>query len=316
MLIVILFLFLVVFLSFYFLYSPKVKKPDIDIIEISDSLEIDGVKRDFYATIPKKHKADMPLVFVFHGTMQNGKVVREAAGYEFDEIAENEGFVVVYPNAYKGSWNDARKVGDYPARRENINEAEFVRKMIQYFQLKYNIDPKKVFGVGFSNGGQLVHRLASEIPGEFKAFAAIMATRPTIDNFIGKETDGEVPMLLIAGTSDSVVPYHGGVIQLFFMKPRGTAMSAYESADFYAKRNGIYSAPIAKFLPHNTQSRDTAVIQVSYKGEGKKPVELYTAVGVGHVIPNKNKRFPRLMGKSTADLDAPKEIWKFFKQFI
>jgi polyhydroxybutyrate depolymerase len=248
--------------------------------------------------------------------MQNGKIVRETAGYEFDEIADNEGFIVVYPNAYKGSWNDARKVGDYPARNENINEAEFVRKMIQYFQAKYGINTKKVFGVGFSNGGQLVHRLASELPYEFNGLAAIMATRPTMDNFIGVETGGEVPMLLIAGTGDNVVPYHGGVIQLFFMKPRGTAMSAYESAEFYAKRNGIYSAPIAKFLPHQTQSGDTAVVQFSYKGEGKKPVELYTAIGVGHVIPNKNKRFPRLMGKSTADLDAPKEIWKFFKQFI
>lgn len=66
MLIAILFLFAVAFFSFYFLYSPKVKKPDIDIIEISDSLEIDGVKRDFYATIPKKHKENMPFEICSH----------------------------------------------------------------------------------------------------------------------------------------------------------------------------------------------------------------------------------------------------------
>lgn len=314
--ILILLLLLVFYCCFYFFYSPKVKKKNLNITELSETIEIDGVTRSFHTVIPKAHVEKMPLIFVFHGTMQKGKTIRKAVGYEFDEIAESNGVVIVYPDAYKGSWNDARKVGDYPARIENIDETKFVEQMIAYFESNHNVDPHCVFGVGFSNGGQLIHRLASNIPQEFKGLAAIMATHPTMDNFIGNETGGEVPMLLVAGTDDHTVPYHGGLIQLFFLKPRGFAMSAYKTAEFYAKRNGISSPPTVEFLPHLEQSGNTAVIRATYRDTDKKTVELYTAAGVGHVFPNKYNRFPRIMGKSTFDLDTPYVIWSFFKQYI
>ncbi|WP_419803184.1 hypothetical protein [Mucilaginibacter sp.] len=45
---------------------------------------------------------------------------------------------------------------------------------------------------------------------------------------------------------------------------------------------------------------------------GQTFVELYTVYGGGHVIPQQNFRFPRLMGKTFKSFDTPKQAVSFF----
>ncbi len=78
-------------------------------------------------------------------------------GHEFDLLADaNQNTIIVYPQDYKNNWNDCRKEASYPAKRLNVDDVAFTRKIIPFFKKNYNINKTDIFAVGFSNGGQMV----------------------------------------------------------------------------------------------------------------------------------------------------------------
>ena len=299
-------------LYFRFMYAPAPAEPSLDASVVSGSIDIGGQKRTYRAVIPQDLPPNAPLLFVFHGSNQDSQGMREAAGYGFDRLAEKEGFIAVYPDGYGGNWNDCRRAADYPARSENIDDNGLVRGLVARFRDTHGIDPSRVFAAGYSNGGQMVFRLAAEMPDRFAGLAAVAATQPTPDNFACEASGRPVPMLLVNGTADPIVPYNGGVVSLFGFKPRGTALSAPETARHFARVNGITASPTAGYPDHREASQGTSVIKTSYAEDGKSTVVQYTVVGGGHVLPNPDYAAPRIMGRTTRDVDAPAEIWAFF----
>ena len=296
-----------------FLYAPAPPEPPLDASVVDGRIAIDGRERTYTAVIPRDLPASAPLLFVFHGSNQDPRAIREASGYGFDALAVEEGVVVVYPDGYEGNWNDCRTAADYPARTENIDDNGMVRALVARFRGSHGIDVSRVFAAGYSNGGQMVFRLASEMPDRFAGLAAIAAAQPTPDNFACEATGQPVPMLLMNGTADPIVPYDGGVISLFGFRPRGTALSAPETARHFARINGITAPPTASTLDHRQASADdTSVTVTRYAQKDRSPVVQYTIVGGGHVVPNPNHAAPRLLGQTTRDVDAPAEIWAFF----
>lgn len=293
-------------------YVPKRRPPVLNASVAQDSLTLGGHSRTFMAVIPDQLQPGAPLLLVFHGSMQNGQAIRESLGYTFDRLAVQHGFVVVYPDAYKGAWHDCRTAADFPARRENIDDVGFARALIAQFRDSHQIDPAQVYAAGYSNGGQMIFRLAAEAAGEFAGLAAIAATQPTEDNFACAAPSHGVPMLLISGTRDPIVPYGGGMISLFGMQPRGTARSFADTARFYAECNGISAAPTKHSWPHTGTLGKTTVTASSYQQAERPPVTAYTVQGGGHVVPGPASAFPRLVGRINRELDAPTVIWDFF----
>lgn len=47
---------------------------------------------------------------LLHGSKQTGESLRKATGYAFDKLADQHGFVTVYPDAYERRWNDCRGI--------------------------------------------------------------------------------------------------------------------------------------------------------------------------------------------------------------
>ncbi len=268
--------------------------------------------RNWIAVVPRHLPAHPALLVVLHGSNQDAARMRKATGHGFDRLAAEHGFVVVYPNAYKGAWNDARAAADFPARREGVDDGALLDAIVTGFQASHGIDPARVFVVGFSNGGQAVFRLAAQMPERFAGLAAIGATWPTPDNHVGPEPATPVAMLLMNGTADPIVPFDGGVISLFGFRPRGTALSAAETARFFVRLNGITAEPVVTTLPHRADSPKTSVIVTSYRQQGHRPVLDHTVVGGGHVVPNPRYRAPRIVGRTTHDVDAPVAVWDFF----
>jgi polyhydroxybutyrate depolymerase len=136
---------------------------------------------------------------IFHGSRQTGEAHRKFTGGSFDAMADSGAAVVVYLDGFKGNWNDSRRESFFPARLENIDDVAFTRAVIAELETTDRIDPRRVFAVGYSNGGQRAMRLVHEV-GELLAGAAIFsATMPTPDSFIAPSPDTEVvhlPILL------------------------------------------------------------------------------------------------------------------------
>ncbi len=85
------------------------------------------------------------------------------------------------------------------------------------------------------------------------------------------------------------------------------------SGQSFAKRNGITAPPVPGKLPKGSSDKIASVETLTWQTNGKPVSCLYTVRGGGHVIPQQTYRFPRLLGKTTSDLNAPREAIGFFE---
>jgi polyhydroxybutyrate depolymerase len=233
------------------------------------------------------------LVLVFHGSKQNGAKHRAFTGRMFDALPAR----VAYLDGYRGNWNDARRESAFPARRANIDDVAFTRGVIE------ELKPSRVFAVGYSNGGQMVMRLAHEVPSLLAGAVVIAATMPAPESFLlTGAPPSPMPMLLIHGTKDPIIAYGGGELSWWaraLFKVGGRSLSAPETAAYFAARNGVTTAP--------TVTRLSPRVERSSYGS----VELYTVHGGGHTIPGPHSA-PFILGRTTHDINTADLITEFF----
>ncbi|MFG1644073.1 alpha/beta hydrolase family esterase [Amycolatopsis sp. NPDC049252] len=279
-----------------------------------DSVDVAGTTRTFTTVEPAEDTPSRALVLVFHGSRQTGDKHRAFTGEAFDRLAADGTAVVVYPDGYRGNWNDARRESRFPARLAGMDDLAFTRAVIAELAARNRIDPRRVFAIGFSNGGQLVMRLAHETPGLLAGAAVIGATMPAPENFLATDTPpAPLPMLFIHGTKDPIISYDGGTMswwQRQVFKVGGTSWSAPRTARYFAERNGITADPITTRHPSRPGAA-TTVERSEYREDGKPPVVLYTILGGGHTVPGPAGN-PRILGKTSHEVDAADLVGTFF----
>ena len=240
--------------------------------------------------------------------------MRVCTGYEFDRLADQRGFVVLYPDGYRRNWNDCRKYATFPAKRKNIDDVTFIRTLIARMMVEQAIDEKRVYAFGYSNGGHMAFRLAMEAADEIAAVTAVAASLPTPDASSCLQQGRTSRVMLVNGTADPINPYQGGIVTLFGFASRGSVMSSMASVQNFAERNGITATPpMPGQLPKGFADDPTSVETLIWHADGKPFSCLYTVRGGGHVIPQQTYRFPKLLGKTTSVLNAPREASRFFE---
>src|SRR5260221_11532260 len=142
------------------------------------ALEHGGRTRTWVAYLPAKPATHPALVIALHGSMGTGQQVREVFGYDFDLLADQHGFIVVYPQGYQGHWNDCKVKGPYAARRENIDDVGFLHALVDRLVKDHNADPTHVYVTGVSNGGSRALCLPFPTTGVARACPAPAARRP------------------------------------------------------------------------------------------------------------------------------------------
>src|SRR3984893_8423331 len=165
---------IVVALGFYFIevvYAPSPANPTLSAAIQQDSIPIGSMTREFLEYVPHDISPHSPLVIVLHGALMDAKSMREWTGYEFDQLADQHGFVVVYPDGYKHTWNDCHSQATFPAHTENVDDMGFVKGLIAREAAQRQIDEKHVYVLGYSNGGQMALRLALQAPEQVAGIA-------------------------------------------------------------------------------------------------------------------------------------------------
>ncbi|MDB6017163.1 MAG: hypothetical protein JWR19_1652 [Pedosphaera sp.] len=297
---------------FYFWHSPLPRMPQLSANAQRATLRVGDRDRTYLSYIPANLPRGAPLVIVLHGSVMDGTMMREWTGYEFDQMADQFGFAVVYPDGYKHDWNVCWKNATFPAKIENVDDMGFITALIDRFRASHGIDPGKVFAFGYSNGGHMAFRLAAEAPDEVAAVAAVAANLPTPDSSSCPQTGRTARIMLVDGTKDPINPYDGGKITLFGFSNRGVVLSAPASAESLARRNSATGTPVEADLPRKDANDPTAVDLKRWANGNTPIVELYTVTGGGHVVPQPVFRFPRLLGRTTSELDAPRAALLFF----
>lgn len=296
----------------YWGYSPVPDEPPLRGVVHSGQMEWDGRERRFIEYIPAGLPAGAALIVVLHGALMNGSSMRIAAGYGFDLLADQQRFAVVYPSGYLGHWNDCRNKAQFAAKREQIDDRGFLLALIDRMVQQYQLDPARVYVVGYSNGGHMAFRLGIEAPDRIAGIAVAAASVPEPQDTSCDYASPTPRVMLVNGTADGWNPYGGGDTGGFGMHSRGHVLSAVASAEHFARRNGAHARTTPQILPHLNEDDDTRVILQQWQLDGAPYVALYSIEGGGHVFPQPGYRFPRMYGRTSGDLNLPLVAVTFF----
>jgi polyhydroxybutyrate depolymerase len=235
--------------------APLAKRPQSSDAIQRGVIRVGGLDRTFLAYVPRNLPTNAPVVFVLHGAMQSAQMMRVSTGYEFERLADQHGFLVVYPHGYEEHWNDCRKQASYAARKRAMDDKGFLLALIEQFHSTHGIDRTRVFAMGYSNGGHLAYRLALELPDRITAIGVVGANLPTDENCACEETGRPIPVIIINGTRDPINPYDGGSVTLFGFANRGAVRSARQSAEYFVHLNELNVQPeLSRVAPQRRSS--------------------------------------------------------------
>lgn len=297
----------------FFLYAPPPTTPTLSASLQRAQIAVGDRQRDYAYYLPAKLQAKAPLLFVLHGSLQTLDDMRTFSAYQFERLADEHGFIVVYPQGHERNWNDCRAVADYPARQQNVDDVGLIAALIQRFAAQHGADPRRAFLAGYSNGGHLGLRIALERPNLLAGVAAVAASLPTPDNLACRPVAGATPVLLMNGTRDPINPYNGGRVTLFGFGDRGQVRSSYASALYFAERAGYAAAEMQREnLWQNGDNPAQRVELDRWQAAERAEVALFAVIGGGHLLPQAGFRAPRLLGPTLSGFDGPQAIWDFF----
>jgi polyhydroxybutyrate depolymerase len=285
---------------------------------IARQLEHGGHTRSYLLYVPPRLADPAPVVLVLHGSAASGERMRRATAGAFDVLADAHAAIVVYPDGHLDHWNDCRTAGGNPARAAAVDDVGFLRALLARLDADPalqggRVDSRQVFAFGLSNGGHMGLRLALEAPDLVAGVTAVAAALPVASNSGCAATGRAVPVLLINGDRDPISPYGGGTVTMLGpLGNRGDVQSALASAQYFQELAGHRSAPFEHRYPDDDPGDGTVAVRRVWTAPGRPEVALITIHGGGHTIPHPRKQFPRIFGRTSHDISAAAEAWRFF----
>jgi len=288
---------------------------DVQAGDRIESMVYDGLTRTYRIHIAASFSKTLSpsLLLVLHGGGGTGKGMVTLTRAGFDSLSEREGFIVVYPDGIEKHWNDGRSKVRYRTHKEKIDDVGFISALIDTLTAQLNIDTRRVYVTGMSNGGLMSFRLALELSDKIAAIAPVTAS--LIVEFKDAAPRRPMPVLIMNGTRDPLVPWEGGNIGILLIKV-GKVLSTMETVDFWAENNECPSEPTTVLLPDKDPKDGTRVTVETYGwGEDSTEVVLYRIEGGGHTWPGGWQYLSkRVIGKTCRDISACEVIWEFFKK--
>lgn len=263
--------------------------------ESTHTIRVDGRGRTFLLYVPIGVSSPAPLVVMLHGGFGSGAQAEKS--YHWDEQADQDHFVVAYPDGLDKAWNTDGGCCGIPAA-DGVDDVAFLTQMVASIQGQLPIDGQRIYATGISNGGIMAYTLACHST----IFAAI---GPDSATELGScPSPAPLSVIHIHGTADQNIPYNGGT---------GSGVAHIDGPpvpQVNADWRQIDSCPAPQI---STAGAVTTSVAACPDG---RAVELITIAGAGHQWPGSvpDPITQRLLGidpPSTA-LDATSTIWQFF----
>ena len=243
-------------------------------------LTVNGQARTFQLERPAG-QGPRPTIIMLHGG--GGRASEEAQLSGLAQLGPREGFVTIFPEATGGLWNF------FPPGKETVQYAKifqshgglpddvaFLKMLVADLVRDGVAEPKRIYLAGRSLGGFMVLRLACLDAGRFAAIGLLISAMPDVTGS-PCHPPKPVPVLMINGTDDRVLPYSGerGL--------RGDVLwSTQRLVAFFGQLNGCEEPVQESVLPG--QGRQNVVVE-RLTGCSGGPVVLYRIVGGGHAVP-------------------------------
>ncbi len=330
--------------------------------ETKEKVTVDDTERNFMVRLPKGYDPQQhyPVVILLHGMNQDADDIERLT--RFDELADKDGIITVYPFALHGRWNvgvrpperrpmamgpggRGRRGGGYPGggypgggggyprgggypgggggypggggqqapsrepseerRASNADDVAFFNEMLDHLGSKFSVDSSRIYTVGLSEGGLMSMRLGCALGDRIAAAGAVGAAMPKTMICLPSRP---VPLVMINGTSDPIVPYGGGTEHNLNVP----TLSAENSAKAWAKIDRCGEKPDKSKLPEHAKGGMETKVDTYNGCQQNAQVILYSVKGAGNTWPSGEQYEPEnTIGKTSSDLDANQVIWSF-----
>lgn len=257
----------------------------------SGTLVSAGVEREYLLHVPPAYDRTRPapLVISMHGA--GGWPAAQKDTSRWNELADREGVIVVYPSGISGQG----------PRIWEAEDARFIADLIAHLEASYNIDRRRIYANGLSNGGGMSFALSCTMSDRIAAVGLVAAAQTLPWGWC---TDRRaVPMIGFHGTDDAVTPYHGGRT---FIGPVAFPDQPAWAAN-WARRNRCGAEPEATDVAPDVSRRLYA------NCANNASVVFYTIKGGGHTWPGGGHLPEWLLGRTTHTIDATRVMWEFFR---
>jgi poly(3-hydroxybutyrate) depolymerase len=160
------------------------------------SITVDGSRRQYRLVIPHGLPASgVPVVFAFHGT---GDSPGSMAAYsQWDRLAADNGFLLVYPEAVRAMW---KTVNVDPDQLDQNPDVRFFDQLLIELGKRFPLDADRIYVVGMSNGASFAQLVAYARPN----VAAVVAHSGTPPREL-REPVRAFPLLLLVGEHDPAI---------------------------------------------------------------------------------------------------------------
>nr|WP_221380969.1 PHB depolymerase family esterase [Actinoplanes polyasparticus] len=119
--------------------------------------------------VPDRVAANPALLVAVHYCTGSGPAF--FSGTEFASLADQHGFIVVYPSATRsGQCYDVSTAG--ALRHDSTSDPAGIVSMVRYVQQRYGTDPNRTFVTGASSGAMMTNVLLGDYPDVFAAGSA------------------------------------------------------------------------------------------------------------------------------------------------
>ena len=224
-----------------------------------------------------------PTILVLHGA--GGSGAREAES-DLSRHGPQAGFTVVFPDGRANRWNhlppgkEADRFAEvFRQHGGPPDDIAFLKALVADLVRGGITDPKQVYLVGTSAGGIMSLRMVCLGEETFAGIALLAASMPDATGAACRLRKA-LPVLVIYGTADTVVPYSGGT-GVLADGTRGvySVWGAERLVTFFRQHNGCAEPAEKSISPgYNPQKVE---VERSTKCAGG-PVHYYRVVGGGH----------------------------------
>ena len=175
-----------------------------------DSLIWDSIERTYLVHLPSGFNGseNLPLVIAMHGGFGSADNLQNQS--QLGEKADEEHFIVVYPEGVQGgvfdirTWNAGWCCGH--ASTTDVDDVGFINALLDKLIDDFPIDTDRIYATGMSNGGFMSYRLACELSHRIAAIAPVAASM----SMVNCSPDRMVPVLDFHSYLDFNVPIEGG----------------------------------------------------------------------------------------------------------
>ena len=225
----------------------------------------DGLERQYLIYVPNSYsgQSKIPLMINFHG--YGGQANDYMAYADLRTLADSKNFILIYPQGSElegmSHWNAALNGGD---NKSNIDDLGFIESLINSHSDM--VDLKRVYAVGYSNGGMMSYALGCYKSNLIAAIGSISGSMLQNDCI----PSHSIPLIKLHGTSDSVISYNGV----------GDYNSVESTLNFWINFNKTNTNPVFKSIVDNGST-----IEKYFYGEGTNDVSIehYKIVNGSHV---------------------------------